>query len=148
MKSLIAEEAANLSTSPPNVGFKKPIQIRRTGSKESATTPSPVSSLQRTSSTSWRVPVSPPTTPKKSTPPGTPSVTVFPQATSGMRESGLKERSIKSTEPQLTPTSTRLQRLQVTPDTRSSGLGPVITPTRQPPKSSTPGGLLSIRRVS
>ena len=143
MKSLIAEEAANLSTSPPNVRFKKPIQIRQTGSKDSTTsTPSPGSSLQRTS---WRIPVNQPTTPNKLTPPSTPSVTAFPQAIHGKRESA---PGIKSSEQQLTPTSTRAQRSQVAPDTRSAGLGPVIMPTRQPSGSSTPGIIHPIRRVS
>ncbi|KAK2467695.1 hypothetical protein APHAL10511_000289 [Amanita phalloides] len=146
MKSLMAEEAANI------VSAKRPIQVRQTASRDSiATTPSPSSSLQRTSSAAWRISVGSPTmsTSKKLTPPASP-----PAASDSRRESlfGLSrsEAVDLSTRIQLAPKAptSPSHRSQTTPESRSSGLGPIITPTRQPSKTSTSSDIPSIRRAS
>ncbi|KAF8628076.1 hypothetical protein AX15_004107 [Amanita polypyramis BW_CC] len=160
MKSLMAEEAANVSPSPPaSAGvIRKSMQIRQTASKEGISTmPSPVSSLQRTSSTSWRTPANSHVlvAPKMATPPGTPPTSGLSQAVSAPRKrenvpgTPPGELGIASVKPQPVPTpatpTRSSQRPQTAPDGRSN-LGPVITPTRQltKTKADTP----SIRRVS
>ncbi|KIL60845.1 hypothetical protein M378DRAFT_130290 [Amanita muscaria Koide BX008] len=156
MKSLMAAEAA---AAPTPLSRKAAPPISRTGSKDSIT-PSPGPSVSHGSSTSWRIPANPSLTPTKPTLPSTPPVVHgsmtprkpegAPPGTSPREIAHIPTTPTKSQSPSVTsPARTQRPPSQAAKekDSRPLNLGPIITPTKQPSKTTTTGPP-SIRRVS